>query len=538
MPARRLSLILLCLFTAIAAWNLFLGQGLGSDIGADPDEPAHAVTSLMIRDYLGGGFMQSPMEFAKRYYADFPKVALGHYPPVYYLVAGVALLVWTQPETLIVLQYLIAIAIACMTARLGRELLAIRLGPGNTSVPLPLQVAPGFFAGAITLTLPLMVKIQSLVMADLLLTLIVSLAVWAWVVFLQAPSAKRSLIFGVLATTAILTKGSGLLLGAVPVVSLVLLRRWSLLKDWRWWIAGVPVGLFAFPWMLVTAKITREGMVETPLSAFVREALTFYLEAIPASCGMFFTVCVVLGLIILIQKSWQRRLSDMEAVLLSLLIGGAAIMLGVPAGVSTRYLAPLVPALVIVAMLGCHRTVAFVLQKHAHLHSPLFGLACLILLSSVHQTLPTQEVHGFSTAVEKVMPANFPETQTHWLVSSDPRGEGGIIAEAAFRLPHRSPSPLRLHRAGKDLGTSDWLGRGYETAYKTEADILARLDELGITTAFLDASMPADRRPPHHELLAKALLSAPQRWQLIQKIPIARPFDVKGEMLIYQATRR
>ncbi|HEY1049213.1 MAG TPA: hypothetical protein VGE39_05650, partial [Prosthecobacter sp.] len=67
------------------AW---FGGAFNSDLGGDPDEAAHAVTALMVRDYLTEGLRTSPMTFAKTYYEDFPRVALGHYPPLYYLLTA------------------------------------------------------------------------------------------------------------------------------------------------------------------------------------------------------------------------------------------------------------------------------------------------------------------------------------------------------------------------------------------------------------------------------------------------------------------
>ncbi len=527
MPNRPL--LVLCLFALLAGWNLFQGGGLGSDLGGDPDEPAHAVTSLMVRDYLAGGFLQNPANFAKRYYADFPKVALGHYPPGYYLLGGLALLVWPQPVTLIVLQAVLAFTLGVLTWRLGRHLVS---------------EAASIAAAAVVVMLPVMAKIQSHAMADLLLAVLVCLSAAAWVRFLQAPKVASALAFGFLAAAAILTKGSALMLGAVPVFSIILLRRWDLLKNGRWWLAGVPVGLLAFPWMLFTAKITREGMVDTTLSAFLRDAVPAYLQEWRESHGLLLMGLAAIGLLVLIVRALHRRLSEPQAVLLSLLAGGAAILLLVPAGITSRYLAPLVPALAILAAIGAElplpRLAAFFPGDFRRLAAwvtvPLFVAAST---AQPWMNYWPKAVHGFSQAVTQALPdiaKATPTAQAQWLVSSDPRGEGAIIAEAAFRLPARAPSPLRIHRASKDLSVSDWMGRGYQLAARTEADMLARLDELHISTVFLDQSMRESQRVEHHDLLQRALLSVPDRWQLTQTVPITRLLWEKGELQVYQCT--
>ncbi|MBV6500706.1 MAG: hypothetical protein CJBNEKGG_03191 [Prosthecobacter sp.] len=519
-------LLMLCLFAIAAGAALILDRRLDMDLGGDPDEPAHAVTSLMVRDYLAGGFLQHPAAFAKRYYADFPKVALGHYPPGYYLLGGLGLLAWPRPEMLLVLQGFAAAFVAWVTWLYGRRMMD--------------DLAAGA-AGMLTILLPLMLKIQEMAMADLLLALLVLLTARSWVRFLESPGARPALAFGLLAAAAILTKGSGLMLGAVPVSSIVLLRRWSLLKDWRWWLAGVPVGLLAFPWMLLTAKITREGMVEQGMMEYFREALPAYLGEWHHSHGLPLVLLASAGLACFLARFLRgRSVTAEEAVLLSTLAGGAAILLLVPAGITSRYLAPLVPFLALLAASGARLFTGRLRLSHGWRGA----FSALILFTGLIQPFQRfwpKEVHGFSEAVAKALPGladATPQSQAHWLVSSDPRGEGGIIAEAAFRLEQRAPSPLRIHRASKDLSTSDWLGRGYQMADRTEAQMLARLDSLGVGMVFLDLSMRDSHRVDHHDLLARSLASAPEVWSLMATVPVTRLSWEKGEMRIYQRQSR
>src|SRR5213594_4433742 len=58
----------------------------GSEFGAHPDESAHYVTGLMVRQYIASGPWGSPMRFAEDYYLHYPKVALGQWPPLFYAV--------------------------------------------------------------------------------------------------------------------------------------------------------------------------------------------------------------------------------------------------------------------------------------------------------------------------------------------------------------------------------------------------------------------------------------------------------------------
>ncbi|MGB6075548.1 MAG: hypothetical protein WBG29_07920, partial [Candidatus Acidiferrales bacterium] len=61
--------------------HAFLGE-----FGGYPDEPAHYVTGLMFHDYFASLHYFSPLQFAENYYVHYPKVGIGHWPPVFYLL--------------------------------------------------------------------------------------------------------------------------------------------------------------------------------------------------------------------------------------------------------------------------------------------------------------------------------------------------------------------------------------------------------------------------------------------------------------------
>ena len=61
-----------------------------SEFGGHSDEAAHYVTGLMVHDYVAALRQAQdpdpPMKFAKEYYIHYPKVAMGHWPPFFYVV--------------------------------------------------------------------------------------------------------------------------------------------------------------------------------------------------------------------------------------------------------------------------------------------------------------------------------------------------------------------------------------------------------------------------------------------------------------------
>ena len=67
----------------LAALVLAAATGGLSASFLDPDESAHYVNTLFLADWLRAG-MPSPMDFAQDYYAHFPKLSIGHWPPGWY----------------------------------------------------------------------------------------------------------------------------------------------------------------------------------------------------------------------------------------------------------------------------------------------------------------------------------------------------------------------------------------------------------------------------------------------------------------------
>ena len=75
------TLLVLAVCLQVRAARTFLPADL-----ATSDGPAHFTTGLMLHDFLCAGHYLRPMTFAKCFYVHYPKVAFGHWPPVFYVI--------------------------------------------------------------------------------------------------------------------------------------------------------------------------------------------------------------------------------------------------------------------------------------------------------------------------------------------------------------------------------------------------------------------------------------------------------------------
>ena len=506
------------------ALQLWAG-GWRSDLAGDPDEAAHAVTSLLIRDYALHGLPQSPLAFAEQYYEAWPKIALGHYPPGYYLPNALFLCMDASQESLFAAQAMWASLLGCIVFAIGRTTL------GNVKA---------VSLGAAMLAMPITVKIGSHVMADLQLITLSLAAVWAWRRYLERASTRDSLMFGFLATAAILTKGSALFLALVPPVATVLSGRWTLLKHLSWWLACLPVVLFALPWMLFSVRFTQEGMVKQAPTEYLMEAIPFYADAITWTLGTPWLLLLIGAFVALTYHLVRfKPLPSTDSVLWALIVGTVAIVLLVPTGFSSRYLLPITAASLLLGSFF----LASVLERYRSLNrlqaTAFLAVIGICLGFAYARPSIVKTADGFAKAIAEVnlSSANDSPQSTNWLVSSDPRGEGALIAAAAFAEPERWQSQKHVLRATKSLVTTDWNVVDYELVASSPDEVSKLLNKLSVGWVFLDQSA-WDAPPSHHSLLQTALNDPTSGWDHWKTVPVQRSVTLSKETHIDIYRRR
>src|SRR5579862_3722109 len=189
-------------FDLAFAWQWSFGA-YRSEFGGHPDEAAHVVTGLFIHDasivagrYAAGGFHGSPIrlakEFADSYYAHYPKIGLGVWPPFFYLVQSAWTLSFGVSRTsLLLLLCALAAALAWLVYRVLREEFGIGLAASSA---------------AVLISLPLVRSYYGMVMAETLSALLMFGAMVAFGNFLDREKRSDAIWFGVWAALAILTK--------------------------------------------------------------------------------------------------------------------------------------------------------------------------------------------------------------------------------------------------------------------------------------------------------------------------------------------
>ncbi len=504
----------------LLSWvDLQWGDALECEFGGHPDEAAHYVTGLMVYDYLNTDLGGHPLRFAEAYYETYPKVALGHFPPGFYAVQALWFtLASASMESVLALQSLTAALIASLLVWTGR-----RLGIAW----LPLLVMGGVFC-----LLPLVHRYVAMVMSDLLLSLGCLLASICFGWYLQTQRWVASVCFGLVAAATIMVKGSGLMLALVPPVAIALSGKWALLKRWSLWLGAVPVLLICFPWMLVTYKITQEGMVQAWSVGYMAAAVPYFAKELNHTLGPVLLILLGVGLVGVLRQFWvSGPLDGMRAVLLALPVGLAVTYLFIPVGFEQRYWLPAVAPFLVLAALGWEMIAGGLQRKGV----PAGGLVAVGVVATGLAVLPiaarpTKVFGGFDSLIQLIHQSNRTAADKT-LVVSDARGEGAVIAGLAMGDARPGGAVLR---GSKVLSTSDWMGRGYQLAHETDDALAQYLVNEGIEWIVVDESVSADRRTTHHDQMTR-WMEQPGVFERVQSATIRRKYGVEGgEAHLYQ----
>jgi hypothetical protein len=505
---RRLSRFMLAwLIFALAGFTIQLAtNGYATDRGNHGDEAAHFVSSLVIADYLREGAPAGPMAFAKEYYRHFPKVAIGHWPPVFEGLQALAFAIFSGTGTVaLALQALIA----GFAAALPATLLAASFG-----------IAEGVLGGAIVLLSPIFLPMLDMVMADMLLAVFVTLTALAWSRFYQRRTWRTALLFALAAAAAILTKGTGFGLALLPVIYLALKGNIAFLFNRKTLAAGALVAGLTLPWYALTYKMAADGFVYGWGWSYTRLAVPFFLGGLATSIGIPCLLAVLAG----IYFGWRQRQLIVANLDIAAFIATALAMLAfsmlAPADLDRRYLIPLLPSLAIVAVWGLSRGMAAVVPRPAIARAVV--VAVLAVSIALVFRLPQPRSFQSARLAEAILASGEPNPLI--LVTGSVMAEGAFISSFAERDP---AAKYYVIRAQKVLAASNWMGTDYRLKFTTAAAMADWISQEKIGWIVLDSDT-LEPEFPHAALLQQALDQG-----LLAAKPVATSPHPGGRMALY-----
>ena len=494
---------LLLLLLAVVALQALSGALTAELVNAD--EPAHFVSGLMIRDYLLGGFVTPPMEYAYSYYAHYPKIGIGNWPPLFYALEASWMLAFpAQPRSVLLL-------VAVLTALLGWLVF-------RTLHPALGTAHAAFGAGLLIMMRPVRSH-TGMIMLENALALATFVALLLWVRYLERGRVRDAMAFGAAAIGAMLIKGNAVFLVLLPPLAIIFGRRWAVLRSRGLWLAAGLVLLVVAPLLFYfLADVTSGWRSVLPSAAHAGSAALAYAEAPLLLLGFVGTILCGLGI-------WERVVSQTAraAADSALWVSAAALVAAVvtvhvlvPADIATRHLIPACAGLAMFTAAGAHAGTRWL--RGRGLASPtaaalVLGGALLAFFVDAW-TIHPKVASGFSAAAATVLEHADTGEQTTSLILSDAVGEGAFIVEVA-RRDERRPSHI-VWRGTNLLSQSTWAGRNYRLRAETEEELVELLVQAGVQYVVVDRTARYFR---HQRQFDRLLVARPDLFSFVAEMP-------------------
>lgn len=504
------------IFLLLALLSQWLSGSYKNDFAGSPDEPAHYVTGLMLHDYLLTWPPAAPLRFAEQFYLHYPKVALGHWPPVFYMLqAGWMLLFSTSRASLLVLMAMLAAALAFTVYRIVRGLY---------------DPVAALATATLLLLLPLIQQYTGMLMTEIPVALFCLWAALAFARYLDKGRWQDAARFGTFAALAIMTKGSALALALTAPLAMSFARRFELIRRKATWLAALIVAAICGPWYVLTFHMAENGWSETGGWQFVARAVPFNLWKVIAMGGPAIATLAVIGLYakIVQPRLVGRRVAGIWASLGGLLVSVFVFQSLVPASLDDRHLITLAAPLIILVAAGIEFIAMRVRVAGVNFSRRTFAMTALTCVAFFAGTfaIPKQAPRGFSMIAQDLLAR--PEfAHSVLLVSSQHDGEGIFIA--AIAMNEKRPGHVVL-RGSKVLAESLWTEESYRLLYETPEAMMKYLASVPVGVLVLDLT-PGPLRHPHNEQLMQMLQQYPDRWQLLGTYPKNGKPPVPGQQV-------
>jgi 4-amino-4-deoxy-L-arabinose transferase-like glycosyltransferase len=474
-----------------------LGGAYASGFGGYPDEPAHLITSLMVRDFIANFDFHNPWQFAQQYYLHYPKVAIGHWPPLFYAALGIwFLIIGASRVSALMFIALVAAATTTIIYFTGKHLI------GRWA---------GIFASVLFAASPLVQESSARVMTEHAASLGMLVSTLCFARFANTGRIRVGLAFGTISAAAILTHGDAWALGLVPGLTLALTNRWYLLRRPGLWLAAVPVLVACVPWYVFTLDMS-EG-------SWAGDVTSFWVQAVPAF-GSSILMAVGLPLVIFaLIGAWNTtirikprvRVSPDWAALAGLVVATFVFHCIAPAGLDPRYMVPLLPSIVLFSAAGVdHIACRFGTRLSSRCVRVVLSVALIVAFSVDSFALPLRLRNGGYAGLAAGVKARLANVPQVWLISSDSTGEGCLVAAVALQDRRRPGNYVLLGK--KILAGGDWLGRNTQDRFDTPAKLKTLLDEIPVTVIVIDDRISPNSRLPYQDRLRKLVTSDTTKW--------------------------
>lgn len=511
----RLALDVICWFVALLALAaLMAALGVFSAGWVGNDESPHFINSYLIWVYLNEGLGQNPLSFAQDFYIHYPKVTIGHWPPLYYfLIAPLFSILPPSHLNFIIVNTIVAALPALIVIHLVRR----AIGPLWALV-----------AGVTYVLLPQIISNSMYFMLDQATTALILIAAVFWSEFSQKPSWRLGVGWALATAAAILVKGNAWLLGLYPLLHMMLTARWRIMLDYRFYVLGLAILAITAPWYILTSNIPAASFKYSWGVDFFVEAMPQFVEFLIGSVGIPVAIAALLSGVFSLLFQRQPNIRELAKVCIALIAATLLFHSIVPMSIISRYTVFAAPAMVILAVMGAGSAITHFAQRRVPSWAAAFLTLALLAIPGVMHAQDRSakfDMHMARVAEQLLRDSGSKVV----VVDGYPGAEGSLIVELAVRDLDRA---IYVVRTSKLLVDADWSMIHYKMKVKSREEVLHSLRDIGasvIVVARNNARTKTIR--DHNQLFVEAVESPGSPFRLVATF---EHNNGKGETRIYQ----
>lgn len=282
------------LAAAVALVCLMAARGIHTgEFDYNVDEAQHAVTGLFMADALRDLPLRHPVQYAYRYYAQYPAVAILHWPPLFYVFEGISFMLFGA---------------SVVSARVTVILFAVVLLYQWFLLVEELQ--DSYTAGICTAVLgllPTMLIFEKTIMLEIPSLALGVAAVRHWIRYLDEGRKSSLYAFGLWLAAALLCKQTSVYLLVFCLLTVVVTKKWDrIFRRDMLAVAGlvaVLAGPFLTLMLFVQGNAVANDLSSHRMSGFARAS--YYIRTLPATFSPALLALAVLGM--LLARGWNKR---------------------------------------------------------------------------------------------------------------------------------------------------------------------------------------------------------------------------------------
>lgn len=486
------------------------------------DEASHLMNGLLLRDYIRDSVHQAaaldPVEYAKAYYLNYPKIAPGMWPPLFHFILGMLLLFGGPPHATALA--LVGVMTAWTTWRLWR------ITERFAGMVVATVVA------ALFLWIPAVVDLTGVVMVDAAVAAVALEATYWFAEYAASGRQRHAVTFGFFAAACCLTKGNGLAVLVVPAIFIVLTGRIDLLRQRGLYYAALIVLVLAMPIVVISYRLDAAIGDFGPVTfGIARGRASMYGAFLWDQLTPILIALATIGTVMSLSPAARRSRHDQRTLPVALTALCLAVLsfhaFNPHISAALRYMMPAIAPLLALAGLGLSGITRLAASAQRR---RVMQLAMLVLATLVATTVrPSAIVYPPTTwrdATNLLRSADMLAGR-RVLVISDENGEGAFVSDVAISEPRPRATVVR---GSKLLATDDWNGHDLRLHYSSSAALMQELEDLHIRYVVVDRGAAA-RRLPYAGVVSDLVTEQSGRLERV-------PFQDGGDIAIYRVLRQ